>query len=142
MSDTRLISMRIPCELLAEIDAQAEREQRSRAKVIILRLSGRGVDGHASTERDAGSIPAVPAGRSLTVKPLRDSQRLGGVADRSPAEQVSSPAAPTDQEGKSQGGAHRKGSEIATASTKCPNRDHSGFQRNDGYWCTTCRRMY
>ena len=26
--------------------------------------------------------------------------------------------------------------------SRCPNKDHSGFQRADGYWCATCRKMY
>jgi len=24
----------------------------------------------------------------------------------------------------------------------CPNKDHRGFKRSDGYWCITCSRMY
>jgi hypothetical protein len=40
MCDTSLISMRIPNALLAAIDAQAKAEDRSRSKVIVMRLSG------------------------------------------------------------------------------------------------------
>ena len=40
MSDTKLISLRVPLELLAEIDLIAEEEKRSRAQVIVLALSG------------------------------------------------------------------------------------------------------
>lgn len=40
MSDTKLISLRVPNGLLAEIDAQARRESRSRAQVIVMRLQG------------------------------------------------------------------------------------------------------
>ncbi len=38
--NTSLISMRIPNALLAAIDAQAKAEDRSRSKVIVMRLSG------------------------------------------------------------------------------------------------------
>jgi metal-responsive CopG/Arc/MetJ family transcriptional regulator len=38
MSNTTLISLRIPDALLAEIDAEAAREERSRSQVIAMRL--------------------------------------------------------------------------------------------------------
>ena len=31
---------------------------------------------------------------------------------------------------------------IPDRRTKCPDKDHHGFQRSDGYWCADCRRMY
>ena len=40
MSDTKLISIRIPSAVLAELDKQAEVEGRSRSQVILRRLSG------------------------------------------------------------------------------------------------------
>lgn len=60
MCDTSLISLRIPRLLLEEIDAQAKREQRSRAKVIIMRLGGVSstVEQRSSSPQVAGSIPA------------------------------------------------------------------------------------
>jgi len=39
MSDTTLISIRIPNDLLAEVQLLAERERRSRAQIILMRLS-------------------------------------------------------------------------------------------------------
>lgn len=38
MCDTKLISLRIPVDLLAKVDAEASRERRSRANVITGRL--------------------------------------------------------------------------------------------------------
>jgi hypothetical protein len=42
MSDTKLISIRLPSALLAELDMQAKVEGRSRSQVILRRLSGIG----------------------------------------------------------------------------------------------------
>jgi hypothetical protein len=77
MSDTRLISLRIPIGLLAEIDTQADREQRSRAKVIIRRLSG---------VRDRKDVTEIMC------------DAMGGLFN-APVGQVSSPAAPTKTPG-------------------------------------------
>ena len=31
---------------------------------------------------------------------------------------------------------------IPAPATKCTQSGHTGFQRADGYWCSTCRKMY
>jgi hypothetical protein len=31
---------------------------------------------------------------------------------------------------------------VQAHSQRCTQPGHTGFQRADGYWCTTCRRMY
>lgn len=57
MSDTRLISLRMPIDLLALIDSQAAREHRSRAQVIILSLSGSVVEGHDGSAVRSRGVP-------------------------------------------------------------------------------------
>jgi hypothetical protein len=67
MCDTKLISLRMPADLLAKIDAQAERENRSRAQVIVMRCEGTAglplrpaYDVQAISEYAKASLPANP----------------------------------------------------------------------------------
>ena len=67
MSDTRLISLRMPKELLTEIDLIAEVEKRSRAQVIILKLQGNATATGIERQREQGGanlVKAVVNGRS------------------------------------------------------------------------------
>ena len=113
-----VISVRVSDEWLAAVDAECElRVWKRNAAVVNLvwqALSGRGVEGHALSPRREMAMNELDATKA------RNLRSVGNVAE---CEQESSPVAPINQ-------------------SKCPNKDHRGFQRNDGYWCSTCRKMY
>ena len=83
-----VISLRMPSALLAEIDEQAAREQRSRSQVVVRRLNGaakddddRGAGSGTAREvergRDDAPVPILPAAKSgkrrlHTLQPVRD----------------------------------------------------------------------
>jgi metal-responsive CopG/Arc/MetJ family transcriptional regulator len=92
-----MISMRMPADLLAELDSRAEYEQRSRAQLIELLLR---------SLITTGTLPTLR------------SDRLARIPDFTSVAQAQ---------------AH---------SQRCNQTGHTGFQRADGYWCSTCRRMY
>ena len=116
-----VISVRVSDEWLAAVDAECElRVWKRNAAIVNLvwqALSGCGVGIVAATGRKCKDTLSTEAGG---ISPRKSSE---GPCDSATYRQVSSPVAPINQ-------------------SKCPNKDHRGFQRNDGYWCSTCRKMY
>jgi len=104
MSDTKHISIRIPSDVLAEVDAQAAADGRSRSQVIVRRLaavrwSGPSMDGAATTpqpepvvERPEQRVIDAAVDRATSVSPLEALLASGkvsrGAPETAPAEAV------------------------------------------------------
>lgn len=83
-STSEHISIRIPAETMEALRREALELERSVSWVIVRKLSGRGVEGHAQ-------------GKPIGVHSLSQPSIGTGLAD---AQQVSSPAAPTNPQGR------------------------------------------
>jgi hypothetical protein len=117
-----LISLRIQEDLLAEIDAEALAEDRSRNSTIIRRLKGAshgngrvdGADagGKAGGSRDGTRLPVLPQakGDKINVHPVQSMRN----------ELVS-------------GGQHLSGS---------AHEGHKTFRAGDGNWCSDCKQSF
>lgn len=88
------------------------------------------------------SVGFIPRGTAAGV--TGDAPEPGG--ERPPCEDTGSGIEPSSEIGKlaipvvqGRGG---KGKSKVAALLRCNAEGHTGFQREDGYWCQTCRRKY
>lgn len=137
MSNTTLISLRIPTDLLKVVDDEAKAAMRSRAQMIVWRLrrgygdeTGRidGVDGETA-EGSAGGRgtegPAVPDVRKAA-KPAKRLHPVHALRD-----ELAGGGRPVQE----------REVEPGTVSVKCVQPGHKPVQTGNGWWCMTCYRL-
>ena len=126
MSNTQLLSFRIPIDVLTKIDAEARRDGRSRSAVLTRILQH-------TTFSDAG----------LIFTGMVDSGGRSSAVEHSPGTHRNKAGETLHVAGSNPAPSNNSHIECDSAgTTKCTQAGHSGFQRADGYWCSTCRRMY
>lgn len=128
MPNTIHITLRLPAELVEEIDQQAKRESRSRSQMIVLRLGGNhgDVKGHerAARRTDGDEAKDQHGSRNRgTVPVLRDTKSHAN--DVHPVQPVRDELV--------------QGSGCVQAPT---HADHLTFVSGDKHWCSDCRVYY
>lgn len=129
MSNTKLISLRLPSELLYYIDAMAKAEHRSRSQEIVKRLAESSGD-HGSAIEGVGELDTERAHK-------RDGKRarLPVLPQAEGVEKLVHSMQPLRDELGS-GSEHTQASPLEV----CKAAGHQLYRAGDGWYCSDCKR--